>query len=157
MVSGSVALITYTTPRMTRDIDVVIQLISDDIPAFVAAFQQDYYCHRTTVEEEVARKGMFNIIDNRTGYKVDFIVRKDSEYRSMEFERRVRTNVLGVDVWLVSVEDLILSKLIWIQDLQSDRQMDDIQNLIADENLDKEYLQLWTKKLKLNTFNLLPK
>ncbi|WP_448519835.1 DUF6036 family nucleotidyltransferase [Rhodoflexus sp.] len=155
MLSGSIALITYTTPRMTRDIDIVIELMPEHISKFVMAFQQNYYCHQATVEEEVVRKGMFNIIDYKTGYKVDFIVRKNSEYRIKEFERRQRTNVLGVDVWLVSLEDLILSKLIWIQDLQSDRQKEDIQNLLANDDVDTEYLKFWIHQLKLNTFNLL--
>jgi hypothetical protein len=43
MISGSVALITYTIPRMTRDIDIVIELRQKDIPVFCKIFQKNAY------------------------------------------------------------------------------------------------------------------
>jgi hypothetical protein len=43
MVSGSMALITYTVPRMTRDIDVVIELSAKDVDRFCAIFKTGYY------------------------------------------------------------------------------------------------------------------
>jgi hypothetical protein len=55
----------------------------------------------------------------------------------------------------VSPEDLIISKLIWIQQLQSAVQMLDIRNLVESDNLDWEYIDLWIRELNLNTFNLL--
>jgi len=154
MISGSVALINYTTPRMTRDIDFVINLLPIHVEKFVEAFT-GFYLHRPSIEEEVRRKGMFNLIDNETGYKIDFIVRKEEEYRIVEFERRQKTDVLGVQTWIVSLEDLTISKLIWIQQLQSDKQKEDISNLLENPTIDKEYLKFWIEKLKLNTFNLL--
>lgn len=154
MLSGSLALNAYTTPRMTRDIDIVIHLQTKDISNFVQAFEQDFYCYRPGIEEEVQRKGMFNLIDNQTSYKVDFIIKKDEEYRLVEFERRQKTDVLGFDAWLVSLEDLIISKLIWIQELQSDKQKEDISNLLENPDLDRDYLNYWISKLQLNTFDL---
>ncbi|GAH99841.1 unnamed protein product, partial [marine sediment metagenome] len=94
-------------------------------------------------------------IDNNSGYKVDFIIRKDSEYRKLEFNRKKRTSVLGFDTWIVSVEDLIISKLDWIQQFQSDKQIDDIKNLLEHPKCDKAYIQTWCKKLNLKTFNLI--
>ncbi|MGF1532867.1 MAG: DUF6036 family nucleotidyltransferase [Bernardetiaceae bacterium] len=155
MLSGSIAMNTYTTPRMTRDIDIIIHLESQDVDKFVAAFEQDFYCYKPGIVEEVARRGMFNLIDNRTSYKVDFIVRKDSEYRIEEFSRKQRTNVFGFDTYVVSLEDLIISKFIWIQVLQSDQQKEDIRNLLESEKINTEYLIYWIKKLNLQTFNLL--
>jgi len=31
---------------------------------------------------------MFNVIDHRSGFKIDFIIKKDSEYRWLEFSRK---------------------------------------------------------------------
>ena len=58
-------------------------------------------------------------------------------------------------IYLVSVEDLLLSKLIWIQELQSAVQMEDIKNLSQLETLDWTYINEWIKKLNLQTFNLI--
>ena len=154
MVSGSIALNTYTIPRMTRDIDIVIELQKKDIDLFCKIFETGFYIDSETVREEVKRQGMFNVIDHESGYKIDFIIRKNSDYRRLEFERRVRTNVYGFDVWLVSIEDLIISKLIWIQELQSERQINDIRSLLENETVDHIYVQHWCNKLDLQTFNI---
>jgi hypothetical protein len=72
--------------------------------------------------------------------KVDIMVRKHEEYRHHEFERRVRLRVADFDAWVVSKEDLILSKLVWARDSQSSRQFSDVENLIA-AGCDMEYLR----------------
>lgn len=61
---------------------------------------------------------MFNVIDFEGGEKIDFIVRKNTEFHVNEFERHQRVEALGFSVWVVSLEDLIISKLNWIQQIQ---------------------------------------
>ncbi len=61
----------------------------------------------------------------------------------------------GKTIFVVSPEDLLISKLIWIQDLQSAIQMVDIRNLTEIDNLDWVYISKWVNTLNLNTFNLL--
>lgn len=95
------------------------------------------------------------MIDFESGEKVDFIVRKNTEFHRNEFERRRKVNTFGFEVWVVSLEDLIISKLNWIQLIQSDTQMNDIANLLENPALDKRYVENWVEKLNLNTFNLL--
>jgi hypothetical protein len=62
---------------------------------------------------------MFNVIDFKSGFKVDFTVLKSDLYRVTEFERKRRSIVLGVEAWIVSVEDLITSKIIWANQMFS--------------------------------------
>ena len=69
---------------------------------------------------------MFNVIDFEYGQKIDFIIRKHTPFHLNEFERKCRTNAYGFDIWIVFIEDLIISKLNWIQVLQSDTQIRDI-------------------------------
>ena len=155
MLSGSIALNKYAIPRMTMDIDIVIELEANKLDIFLSIFEDSFYIHEQTVREEVHRLGMFNVIDHKTGFKIDFILRKDTPYRKHEFERRTKTSFGNFDVWIVSIEDLIISKLEWIQLLQSDKQIDDIKKLLKNPIVDKEYILDWCKKLNLNTFNLL--
>jgi hypothetical protein len=155
MVSGSMALIVYTVPRMTRDIDIVIELNRDDIGRFCAIFKEGFYIDPLTVAEEVQRKGMFNVIDFETGYKIDFMVKKNEYYRKVEFDRRVKGVVMGCETWLVTLEDLVISKLVWIQELQSDRQISDIENLLENPNIDMPYIHYWCTEMNLNTYKLL--
>ena len=112
MVSGSIALNTYTVPRMTRDIDIVIELQQSDIERFCRIFETGFYIDPITVQEEVERDGMFNVIDFQTGYKIDFIVRKNSTYRQLEFSRRRHTDSYGFNVWIISIIASYIAKLI---------------------------------------------
>jgi hypothetical protein len=98
---------------------------------------------------------MFNVIDHDTGFKIDFILKKETEYRRIEFERRLRKIIDGHGVWIVSPEDLVLSKIIWIQQLFSDKQISDIESLLALSIIDKNYIKDWSKKMNLKTFDLI--
>jgi len=154
MVSGSMAMIVYTVSRTTRDIDIVIELSHESLESFYELFDENFHLHKQTVEEELQKRGMFNAIDHRTGMKIDFVIKKNSAYRKVEFERRTRHMLFDQEVWVVSVEDLILSKLIWIQEVQSGRQMEDIRSLLQTRpNI--SYLKKWINELGLHTFGLL--
>ncbi|MEP7144943.1 MAG: hypothetical protein ABI707_18810 [Ferruginibacter sp.] len=100
---------------------------------------------------------MFNIIDPLSGYKADFVILKNEEFRQEEFKRRIEIKYFERIIYLVTVEDLLLSKIIWIQDLQSAQQTEDIKNLCQLDTLDWVYMNGWIKKLNLNTFNLVEK
>ena len=99
---------------------------------------------------------MFNLIDNQTGYKIDFILLKDSPYELEKFKRIKTILFEGFDFQVICVEDLLVSKLQWIQQIQSPIQMKDIQTLWQLPGLDKKYVLNWIKILTLKTFDLLP-
>ncbi len=149
MVSGSVAMNFYTVPRMTRDIDIVIEIT--DVDSFYNAFKNEYYIDKRTVGNAVRDRSMFNIIHLKEAMKIDFIVKKDSEYRKTEFERRKQVDIDGSKVFIVSIEDLIISKLVWSRQSRSDFQIKDIKNLLK-EKIDLEYIEQWVGKLGIDGF-----
>lgn len=154
MLSGSVAMSLYIVPRATQDFDFIVHLRRQDIDRFVENFKEGYYCDRDAIEDAVQKQRMFNIIDHASGFKADFVVLKNDPFRQNEFARRIQMEFFGKTIYVVSPEDLIISKLIWIQELQSAIQMTDINNLVQSDNLDREYIDLWIGKLNLNSFNL---
>ncbi len=152
MVTGSMAANFYATPRMTRDIDLVIELRERDVGRMVALFQDEYYIDRDMVEQAVRHQSMFNMINNALVVKVDCVVRKDSVYRQEEFSRRRRVIVDGEPVTIVAPEDLILSKLEWAKESRSQMQLDDVRNLLRSvAHLDRTYLNQWADHLGLAT------
>jgi len=151
MVTGSMAANFYATPRMTRDIDLVVELREGDVGRMVALFQDDYYIDRDMVEQAIRNRSMFNMIHNALVVKVDCVVRKDSEYRREEFSRRRTVIVDGQTVTIVAPEDLILSKLEWAKKSHSQMQLDDVRNLLRSvHNLDQAYLTQWADRLELS-------
>ena len=109
MVTGSIAANFYTVPRITRDIDIVVELSERDIGRFIPLFEKDYYLEPEAVRGAVKNKGMFNLIQDEYIIKVDFVVRKDPPYRRREFSRRKKIPVDGQDLYIVAPEDLIPS------------------------------------------------
>ena len=148
MMTGSMAMAVYATPRMTRDIDMVIQVTHEDIEKIVELFQNDFYIDETSVRQAVDNRGMFNIIHNESVIKIDFIVRKDEEYRLEEFARRQTVEIEGQPISVVAPEDLILSKLVWARQSDSELQLGDVrQMLTALNDIDDDYLKNWSEKL----------
>ncbi len=140
MLTGSMALNYYAVPRMTRDIDVVVELRERDAAGLAALFEPDYLVERGAILEAIAHESMFNLIHLESVIKVDCIVRKESAFRRQEFRRRQRIALPDFETWIVSKEDLVLSKLHWARDSRSERQMDDVRNLLA-TGCDREYLE----------------
>lgn len=148
MLTGSVALNCYAQPRMTRDIDLVVVFFLKDAARIEQVLGPDYYVSPEAARDAVLHQSSFNAIHQRSLTKVDFMVRKQEEYRHHEFARRVRVRVEDFEVWVVSKEDLVLSKLDWARDSHSQRQLADVENLIA-TGCDMEYLRAWSVRLNL--------
>ena len=149
MLTGSMAMNYYAQPRMTRDIDVVIAISPDDVGRVAALFRPDYYVSEENIRESIAHESIFNLIHQESVIKVDCIIRKNSEYRRMEFGRRQKISVLDFITFIVSKEDLIISKLSWANESNSDVQLSDVRNLLA-TGYDDAYLRHWTRELGLD-------
>ena len=144
MLTGSLAMAAYAVPRMTRDIDLVVEVYPKDVKRLTALFSDDCYIDEDTVQDAVSRRTMFNIIHNIWVIKADFIIRKDDPYREAEFSRRHHVEVDGTKVAIVAPEDLILSKLVWAKESQSELQHRDVVELVKNvKGLDWSYLERW--------------
>lgn len=140
MLSGSVAMSLYIVPRATRDFDFVVNLQMKDVDLFADNFKEHFYCDRDSINDAIKNHSLFNIIDHSSGFKADFVILKNHPFRQHEFNRRIQMDYFGKTIYVVTPEDLLISKLIWIQDLQSAVQMEDITNLLSVENLDRKTL-----------------
>ena len=152
MVTGSMANNVYAVPRMTRDIDIVVELSEGDADRIIRLFETDFYIDQETVRLALVERRMFNIIHEAFVVKVDFVVRKDTDYRREEFSRRRSVSMDGQEFFIVAPEDLILSKLDWAKDSRSEMQLNDVRNLLASvEELDHQYLAHWVNRLGLES------
>jgi hypothetical protein len=146
MLTGSVAMGYYGEPRMTRDIDFVLDARIAHVGPIATEFGGDYYVDEGAVGEAVRARSVFNMIHQRSVTKVDCVIRKDSEYRRVEFERRRPAEVRGVSTHIVSKEDLILSKLVWAKPSHSEMQLRDVANLMS-TGYDTGYVDEWKDRL----------
>lgn len=146
MLTGSFALAYYATPRMTRDLDIVVALCERDVTRLVAMFAADFYLDAEDAAAAIRGQRLFNLMHLQTGIKVDLIVRKDDDYRQTEFSRRQPIEMNAVHTWITSREDLILSKLVWSRASASELQRRDVRALLG-EPVDEQYLAKWAARL----------
>lgn len=144
MMTGSMAMAVYSVPRMTRDVDLVVEIKPVDVDKIVDLFSEDCYIDRDSVRQAVDAHSMFNIIHNQWVVKADLIIRKNEEYRREEFARRQKIVIGDMTISVVSAEDLILSKLVWGKKSQSELQLLDVRQIIsAVSELDWKYMRKW--------------
>ena len=152
MIVGSFASSAHGAMRTTRDVDVVIDPSREAFERFLSGIDDDrYYIDRDVARDAMRLRTMVNIIDSKTGWKVDLVIRKHLPHAVAEFERRVRGRILGVDVHLATAEDVIVAKLAWARAGGSDRQLDDVRGVLAagGAQLDLAYVSSWAETLGL--------
>jgi hypothetical protein len=152
MITGSVASSYHGEPRATRDVDIVI----DPDPAGITRLVAELEAAGVYVDAGVARRAFddrtqFNAIDATTGWKIDFLIRKDRPFSREEFGRRAEANLLGTPAWIASPEDTIIAKLEWAVASGSDRQLSDVAAMldIGGTSLDLAYIDGWVAGLGL--------
>ncbi len=132
MIAGSFASTAHGLLRTTQDLDVVIDPPTPQaLDALVGSMSpDDYYVDVDAARDALRRRSMFNVIDHASGWKVDFIVRKNRAFSRDEFARRMQLTLLDVPVFVASPED------------RSERQRRDVAGIVATmgEQLDRAYI-----------------
>ncbi len=153
MIVGGFATSFYNRGRMTVDIDINVQVYPNQVEKIVKHFP-DWLPSLQFFKENAERGIVFNLFDFDSGVKYDFMVYQDSDYNWTAFERRRKVNFLGIECFIASPEDLIISKLRWYDISKSEKQWGDLAYLIELPGLDKNYLQGWTTNLFMNRHGL---
>jgi len=150
MISGSIASARYGEARATQDIDIVIDPSAHQMEMLLPLLAETGM-YVGDGSSALQSRSQFNVIDSTSGWKVDLIIRRDREYSLMEFDRRQRASLLGVEVFLVTPEDSILSKLEWASASGSERQLRDVVGLlkVQGSTLDWTYLEEWSQRLEV--------
>lgn len=149
---GSLASMYYSRPRFTNDIDLVVQIGAGQIKDFAKAFDfPEYYCPPyEVIQDEVMRRGSFNLINQDSGIKIDIVLNKTSEISKSELARRQKVEITpGFETYIATPEDIILKKLEFYKMGTSEKHLSDIREIISFTDLDREYLSFWTQKLSL--------
>lgn len=149
---GSLATMYYGRPRFTQDVDLVVRIKAKQVQTFEGLFPiEEYYCPpREVIHDEVIRRGSFNIISQDSGVKIDIVLDKETDFYASEFSRRKKIEIApGVEVFLASPEDLILKKLDFYREGESEKHLNDIRDIMVNVQIDEAYMSEWTQRLGL--------
>ena len=113
--TGGITTIVYGEPRMTQDVDIVIdnQAVSRQLESFLRALDRtDFLFDEAAVRAAVKQKQMFQLLDTKEALKLDVYPR---ELIPGELQRSVTIEVFeGMHVPTASRADAAASKLVWI-------------------------------------------
>jgi hypothetical protein len=152
MLTGSFASSYHGAPRTTQDIDFVIAPTAEQIHGLVTLLPKgEYYVDERAALEALRTEGQFNVIDLRTGWKIDLIVRKSRPFSREEFERRTVVEMNGMAVPVASPEDILIAKMEWARMGESARQLEDAAKMlrVRSDELNRIYIEYWVKELRL--------
>jgi hypothetical protein len=147
--TGGVASSFYGDPRLTQDLDIVIQLSVDqpETRALLGRLSAGYIVNESDARAAISRNGLFQAIDETSMIKIDFHV---GGKIPGELDRTTRRTILpGLVAPLVCKEDAILSKLLWIKQGSHRARQDVTMMLCRDEDLDRAGLIERAMKLGL--------
>jgi hypothetical protein len=150
MVAGSFASTFHGEPRTTLDIDLVIDPSRESLDRFVRGLEPSaFYVSGEAADQAWRQRGLFNVVDLASGWKIDLILRKERPFSRSEFDRRMPARILGVAVHVATAEDTILAKLEWAQLGESERQLRDVVGVIelCGPSLDRAYIERWAREL----------
>ncbi len=150
---GSLASGVYGEPRLTHDIDIVIELRPDQVARLCESFPaSDYYVSQQAAREAVARGGQFNVIHPASGNKIDFMIARQDAWGRSQISRRRREQILpGRPGYTAAPEDVILGKLWYYREGGSEKHLRDIAAMlqVSGGEIDKEYIHHWARQLGL--------
>jgi hypothetical protein len=149
MLTGSLAMFHYSIYRMTADIDVVVELQPRHAQILIDNLEPDYYIPHGSMRSAIESKRMFNLLHQETAFKVDCVLRKSTPFQQSAFERRQFVDFHGENVFIITAEDLIISKLLWAADSKSEKQLTDIKNLLRNPR-DTDYIKKWVGELNIS-------
>lgn len=137
MVTGAVAAMSYGEPRLTNDVDVVLELGPDDAPRVAAAFARDADLYVPPVEIIAAAAGQgaggaFNVIHPGHALKADFFVAGDALAAwGLDHRRREPMGDQDAGVWVAPPEYVIVRKLEYFRSGASAKHLEDIRSMLA--------------------------
>lgn len=149
MITGATAAILYGQPRLTNDLDVVIELREADIERLRSAFpEDDFYTPPAEViglELTRAERAHFNLIHHDTGFKADlYPIRSDPLHLwALPLRRRIPFGEATISV--APPEYVIVRKLEYFREGGSEKHLLDIRTIleISGDQLDHVALQDW--------------
>jgi hypothetical protein len=135
MVTGATAAILFGAPRLTNDLDLVVELTAkaaNDLPTLFP--EERFYCPPVDIiaaERNRMSRGHFNLIHHDTGYKADIYLAGADPLHAWGLGRRRELRWPDRRLWVAPPEYVIVRKLEFQREGGSPKHGTDIQAILA--------------------------
>lgn len=147
MITGAVASIVYGEPRLTHDIDLVLELDDASAQKLVEVFPlEEFYCpplEILKIEAKRPLRGHFNLIHHETGFKADVYIVGEDRLHHWGMSSRRQFKIRDELIWFAPPEYVILRKLEFFREGGSEKHLNDISSMIelSSDQINYEELQ----------------
>ena len=152
-VTGSVASSVHGEPYSSLDVDLVLQATPQQATELAKRLTPRFYAPQDMLSEAARDRAFTNVIDNRTGLKVDLSFVSESGFFGTVMKRRVKSKIgtESPEFDFVTPEDIILMKLVWRKDTQSQKQWDNALSVaqVRGARMDWKYLFEQARELEI--------
>jgi len=153
-ITGAVAGIAYGEPRLTNDIDIVVDIQEHHVSELTKFFPEgEYFFDPESALKAIRLKSQFNIIHPSSGLKIDMMIPTQRPFDKSRFARvrRMKTDPAN-EANFASPEDVILKKMEYYRDGRSEKHIRDILGIlkVSGDLIDFDYLTRWARDLGLD-------
>ncbi|KAB2642156.1 MAG: hypothetical protein DVB26_03490 [Verrucomicrobia bacterium] len=165
LVTGSIGAMAYGEPRLTNDIDLILEIQSEEVASLIRAFpESDFYLPPFDViqsERVRMQRGHFNIIHLETMLKADVYLAGADPLHRWAFQHVVHMEIEGRQIAFAPSEYIILRKLEFFEEGGSEKHLRDIAAMmqesgpeidavfLAQEVLERGLSAAWQRATKL--------
>jgi nucleotidyltransferase AbiEii toxin of type IV toxin-antitoxin system len=148
MLVGSYSSNAYGIPRSTQDADFVIELgeasITELARRLAPSIRIDPQMSFETVT--MTRRYVADVVG--TPFKIEFFLLNDDPHNQEQFRRRRHATLMDRQVWVPTVEDVIVTKLHWALLGKRSKDRDDVRDVIAvqGDRIDWDYVHRWCEQ-----------
>jgi hypothetical protein len=150
---GGYAAIAWGEPRLTIDVDIVVNMDSSHVEAFVERFpiEQGYYASKEGIYDALRRRYAFNVIHSFTGARVDLMPApgRDAVTRQAMARRRRIEFGRGYTAYFASPEDILLFKLRYYAQTDSLKHLRDARGILAVQGSDLDMAYISAQVIRL--------
>ena len=141
LLAGSFASNVYGIPRSTKDADFVIQHRGGVGAQFAQQLGEEFELDPQLSFETVTGTYRQLVRHRQSAFKIEIFLLSADPYDQERFGRRREENLSGRKVWLLSPEDVIITKLRWGRG----KDQADVRDVMAVQHavLDWKYIQDW--------------
>jgi hypothetical protein len=133
-ITGSVASIVYGEPRLTHDIDLVIDINTAKVDDLIRAFPaSEFYCPpKDVIITELNRhsRGHFNLIHHETGFKADIYFTGKEELQHWAMQNSKQIEFAGSIIFVAPPEYVIIKKLEFFKEGNAQKHLSDIKSIL---------------------------
>jgi hypothetical protein len=157
IITGAVASIIYGEPRLTHDVDLVLELQLKDVEKLISKFPSDSFYipppELITTELKRIERGHFNIIHHNTGLRADIYTVGKDIFNKWGINNYTSISIGEKSYRIAPPEYVIIRKLEYYREGGSDKHIRDIQSIltISAGEIDKTLLEKFLEDRSLKT------